>query len=169
MTAFALGFATFCCGLCICGLWVQGRRLKRLEARLSAQAADATEQAELLLYELIEELETRGDTLRTQLERREESVRSLIASLDRRCSVNPPVPTFAPGAAASNQVETINRVAPGSVQGPKMPKHRPGVIRRLRAEGVQPVDIAHRLRIGVGEVELVLKLAALATDRKSVV
>lgn len=140
-------------------------RLRRLERRIAELPQVDPSQLDLHLYELIAELEMRGERLKAQLDKRE-------VELAQRVSPSPHPPEVPPGDTPTpNETATAEETPPAAPPIAKpltLPQHAvsqpttPTAIASLyrqAADGQTAEEIARGLQVGVGEVELALRLS----------
>lgn len=150
-------------------LWVWWR-IRRLEGVVRRQQNEQEEQLSLLLHELIEELELRGDTLITQIERREQGLRAILDQIKLVQSymesyaaiVRDATPEKADVSTAlvrEDSEPTSVVSAPAALADELKAASAPTTavrrqIQELLQQGLATEVIAQRLQVGVGEVEV---------------
>lgn len=139
-------------------LWRRVRRLqKALKERKSPVPSGVRapfDSIELSLEAMLEELEERGREVVQKIERREEELARLFAQGDafyRRIIAEP----VSQGAAAP--LEARRALSESTLQSDAS-ESKTDVVRRLAKEGLDVLEIAKRLGIGKGEVQLILDL-----------
>lgn len=149
-------------------------RLRRLERMVERLRRDERNLLDTHLQTLIEELDVRGEHLRSWLDQREAHLLELLhrfAALQAPPRTAPPVasqpePTAA-SCAETPPEETVSArtdahpapdTEPPAGSTPEIPS-TPGHLAALAASGQEPKEIARDLRLGVGEVELALRLS----------
>ncbi len=147
-------------------LWVWWR-VRRLEGRIRRRRHEQEEQLSLLLHELIEELELRGNALLDQIERREERLRALLdqAKLMEMYAKTQSAAAEEPGAfqnpkhvnRESAPVAAASEALPAANHAATDPTIRRQIQEMLR-QGLSAQSIAQRLQVGVGEVEVARNL-----------
>lgn len=161
-------------------VWVWWRT-RRLEGFVRRRQYEQEEQLALLLHELVEELEQRGNALMNQIERKEQQLRVL---LDQAALMQMYAKTHLQPEAAQHtnpEPEELDRAGDSerqkhastsdvsvsktitvaaekvSAASDSIPTIRRQIQELLR-QGLSPQEIAQRLQVGIGEVELARNL-----------
>ena len=140
------------------------RRINHCLAKLTTRDEDSLSQAEFTLEDLIEEMESHAEVIKTQLENREEALWSLLSKIESIKSND--------GKEKSIEEPVINQFQQEDDEQdllePKLDYSIEKIdpILDLAAAGKEPSEIAQDLRIGKGEVELIIKLARLIKNDK---
>lgn len=124
--------------------------LHRLRARQTMPPA-AIEALRQSLAEQTRQIEQLTDRIETQLARRDERLEGLLAELDCRLA------DIRRGAAGL--------ASPADANGDDLPRPRRLQVQRLADQNVGPLEIARRLHMDIGAVELILALRRTTTDQ----
>ena len=120
------------------------RRTKRVGLQDWQDLASQARQAQADLAELMKELDRAGDRLETRVDAKMQQLRQAVAEAEKKMGQFRGVADDLSEAGGKRPL----RIGPG----------RGGEVAELSRQGLDPVEIARRTHLNVGEVELLLSL-----------